>query len=140
MYNEKTLLDSLLDDVLAGTCSTPVYNYAPSVDVTETDAAYILDMDLPGRSQDDVNIELDRNVLTISSKIDAKAEKKEMKEEKKTKFLIRERGSYNFKRSFTLPEDVDQESISASFKNGVLTITMNKKAVQEPKKILIQAA
>lgn len=140
MYNEKTLLDSLLDDVLAGTCSTPVFNYTPSVDVTENDAAYTLEMDLPGHSQDDVNIELDRNVLTISSKAEEKTEKKEDKEQSKTKFLIRERAAANFKRSFTLPDDVDLESIAASFKNGVLTITMNKKAIQEPKKILIQAA
>ncbi len=140
MINELSLLDSLFSDAFPGTCVNKI-NYIPSVDVTENNEVYSLEMDLPGRTEDDVVIELDRNILTISSKPqDKKEAKEEAKEESKEKYLLHERRKYDFSRRFTLPENIDNESIHASFKNGVLTITMNKKEAAAPKKILITAA
>ena len=148
--NELSLLDSLFDNfdgVYSGNCRG---NYVPKVDVKETKDAYTLDMELPGRTENDVDIQLDRNVLTISSK---KAEKKAEKcgencaeasgkaeKEEQPKWLLRERRVSEFSRSFTLPNDSDGENISASFKNGILTVVVPRKAVNVPKRIEIKVA
>lgn len=136
-------LDSLFND-LFGDAVAPSYVYrtcaaAPKVDVKEENNSYVLEMELPGRSENDVDIELDNNNLTICSKKDEKEEKKEAKEEKKTKYILKERRFSDFSRRFTLPSDVESEGINASFKNGILTITMPKKNIPEPKRIRIAA-
>ena len=83
--NELSIFDSLFDDVM-GTLSTPSYRACyttPRVDVKSDDKGYVLEMDLPGRSEEDVNIELDHNTLTISSKDEShREEKKEAKTDK----------------------------------------------------------
>ena len=156
MMNELSLLDSLFDNFdgvyggnYRGSC-------VPKVDVMETKGAYTLDMELPGRNENDVDIQLDRNVLTISSKkaekIEKKAEKcdehdagkndKNEKAEKsdEPKWLLRERKVCGFSRSFSLPNDANGEEISASFKNGILTVVIPRKAVNVPKRIEIKVA
>lgn len=140
--NELSLLDSFFNDVLDN-ANGVMYRgsmSAPRVDVTEEDGAYTLEMELPGRTEKDVNIELDHDNLTISSKICEEKDSKEDKKAKKTRYLLKERRCSEFARRFTLPKDVDAENISASFKNGVLTINMVKKAVAAPKKIEILAS
>lgn len=144
--NELSLFDSLfnnsMDDVFGlGYRAAPV----PKVDVTETDGTYTLDMELPGRTENDVNIEIDRNTLTISSKKEELKDSKEKKDGKaedtgKTKYLIRERRVSSFRRSFTLPEDVDSDSVTASFKNGILSVALPRKAAATPKRIAIETA
>lgn len=143
--NELSIFNSLFDDVLNSTPSVYCSSAAsPKVDVLETKDSYTLEMDLPGRTENDVNIELDHNNLTIESKTE---ETKETKEDKKAKgdkespkWILKERRSSMFSRRFVLPQDVDPENISASFKNGVLTINMQKKAIAAPKKIMIAAS
>lgn len=130
--NELSILDSIFNDMWnAGTTQ------APRVDVKEDDGTYTFEMDLPGRTEKDVNIELDHDNLTIASCVEETKEEK--KDKNKTKYLLKERSCRNFERRFSLPKDVDAESISANFKNGVLTISMNKKAKTAPKKIMIEA-
>lgn len=141
--NELSIFDSLFDDVM-GTLSAPSYRACyttPRVDVKSDDKGYVLEMDLPGRSEEDVNIELDHNTLTISSKEEShREEKKEAKEEAKINWILHERRLSQFKRTFTLPEDVNSEAITATFKNGVLTLNMPRHELPAPKKILINAA
>ncbi len=149
--NELNLLNNLFD-VIDADCMLPGLNIkkacqGPKVDVKENKEAYTLEMDLPGKTDKDIDIELNRNVLTISSEIkSAKEEKKEEKAEKKeekkdeVKWLIRERSFAKFSRSFTLPEDVDGENLSANVKNGVLTVTMPRRAPVTPKKIEVTCA
>ena len=143
IMNELSLIDSLFNDVLD---STPSVMYragvsAPRVDVTEDEGAYTLEMELPGRTENDVNIELDHDNLTISSKVTEEKESKEdKKDKKKPKYILKERRYSEFSRRFALPSDVDDESISANFKNGILTINMKKKAIAAPKKIQIMAS
>lgn len=138
--NELSFIDSLFNDFLGGDTAHTMYQTAyatPKVDVKEEEGSYSLEMELPGRSENDVNIELDKDMLTISSK---KEEKKEDKKEKKTeKYILRERRCSSFSRRFTLPSDVNPEEITANFKNGVLTINMQKKAIEAPKRIAIEA-
>ena len=134
MMNELNFLDSLLGNVMDAAISGT--SSSPCVDVIENNDSYSLEMELPGRNENDVSIELDHNKLTIAS---VKEDKKTEKENKNTKYVLKERKNFNFKRSFTLPKDVDTDSISANFKNGVLTVYMQKKAKEAPKKILIEA-
>lgn len=141
--NELNFLDSLFNELFT---NTPATNYhtiacAPKVDVKEEKDSYTLEMELPGRSENDVNIELDHDNLTISSKIEEKEDKKEEKKENKDcKWILKERRTSSFTRRFTLPSDVNTESITANFKNGILTVNMQKKAIAAPKKILIESA
>ncbi|MCQ2575364.1 MAG: Hsp20/alpha crystallin family protein [Treponema sp.] len=138
--NELSLFNSLFDDVF-GNANSGINYYAavssPRVDVKEEDNSYVLEMELPGKTEKDVNIHLDSDTLTIASvKEDKKEEKKETK---KSKYILRERSCMNFERRFTIPNDVDKESIAANFKNGVLTVSMTKKAIAAPRQIAIQA-
>jgi len=109
----------------------------PSVDVRETDKNYILEAELPGFDEKDIEVRLDGNTLTIES---AKEEEKNgetaPKEVSDRNYLIRERRSSCFSRSFKLPENADPEGISASFRNGILSLEINKRA--EAQKKLIQ--
>lgn len=139
--NELSILDSIFGDVF-GNASNTIYSTfnTPRVDVKEEDNSYSLEMELPGRCENDINIELDHDTLTIASKVEEKKEtKEEKKENKNCKYILQERRVSDFKRRFTLPADVDSESINANFKNGILTINMSKKAVAAPKKIAIEA-
>ncbi|MBQ1832856.1 MAG: Hsp20/alpha crystallin family protein [Treponema sp.] len=137
--NELSLFDTLFNDGCAG---FPVFktsaNYVPKVDVKENKNAYVLDMDLPGFSENDVQIDLKENVLTISS-----VEEKEngnKKPEDEFVWLIHERRSSDFERRFSLPQDIDADGITASFKNGVLTVSIPRKAEAAAKKINISVA
>lgn len=143
--NELSLFDALFGDVMDSRVSefNRPQTCGPKVDVTESKDCYNLEMELPGRTENDVTIEVDNNVLTIASvKEEVKEEKSENKQEEteKPKWLIRERRVNQFSRRFTLPEDVDTEKLSASFKNGVLYINMPRKALAAPKRIAINCA
>ncbi|MBQ2552611.1 MAG: Hsp20/alpha crystallin family protein [Treponema sp.] len=149
--NDLTLFNDLFDgfdeDFFFPTLALNKAAANPKVDVKEDKDAYTLEMDLPGKTDKDVEIELKDNVLTISSetksaKEEKKDEKNEMKAEKKdgTKWLIKERRYSKFSRSFTLPNDIDSEKISANVKDGVLVVTMPRHESQQPKRIEIKTA
>jgi HSP20 family protein len=103
------------------------------VDASEDDKAYHVTAELPGLSEKDVEITFADNTLTISG------EKKEEKEVKEENYHRRERSFGSFRRSFTLPAEVDEEKIVASFKDGVMTIDLPKStsAQKKAKKITI---
>ncbi len=126
-------IDRLFEDLSEGTFWGFESNY-PKVDVREEKDGYVLEADLPGLSEKDIEVRVENNLLTISSS------KKEEKEEKKNGYLMRERKAYSFTRSFTLPEDVSRENIAAQFKNGVLTLTLAKNPEAQPKKIEIKGS
>ncbi|MDR2029634.1 MAG: Hsp20/alpha crystallin family protein [Treponema sp.] len=102
----------------------------PAVDIRETGSAYILDAELPGYEEKAIEVHVDNGVLTIESKKEEKTEKKD------ENFIIRERRSDSFSRAFKLPENADPEAISATFKNGLLSLEIKKRA--ETKKRIIQ--
>ena len=123
---------------LLGSGSCARYSQSlPSVDVRERKDAYVLDMDLPGLDEKDVELTLEKGNLTIAS---VKKEQAENKTAEKTEYLIRERKNLNFSRRFALPENVDTENVSAAFKNGVLTVTLPKKAEEKARRINISTA
>lgn len=148
--NELSLLDTFFNDgcsLAIPSFSAPAYNL-PSVDVKQTKDAYIFEMDLPGMTEKDIEISLKENKLTVCSAEEEKAEPKAKNTEATEKkddaeqevFLIHERKSAKFRRSFTLPRDIDPENAGASFRNGVLVITVPRKPETEPRKITIQVA
>jgi len=109
---------------------------APAVDVTETDKAYEITAELPGIDQKNVEVNVADGGITI------KGEKKEETEEKKKDYYVSERRYGSFERYFGLPEGVDAEKIEATFKNGVLRVTLPKtaEAQKAAKKIEVKAA
>jgi HSP20 family protein len=105
----------------------------PSVDIHETNDAYHIEADLPGCDEKDIELTVDSGILTIQSKKEVESEKKN---EGKS-YIIRERQLDVFSRSFKLPDNADYESISASFKNGLLSLTIKKRAEAQKRVISI---
>jgi HSP20 family protein len=146
--NALSLFNDWLNNDFYGTEGLCNSSNVPDVDVTENKDSYVLDMDLPGRTENDVSLELNEGVLTISSEknetkqIEDKSDKHDKHEEKEEKpqYLLRERRRTSFRRSFTLPKDIDAEGVTAGFKNGVLTIRIPRKAEVAPRKIQINIA
>ncbi len=108
-----------------------VRRWIPAMDLVETDDHFVLRTDLPGLAEDDVNIELEDNVLTISG------ERKTEHEERNEGYYRVERASGRFSRSLTLPEGVDADGIEASFDNGVLEVRVPKPEERKPRKVAI---
>ena len=108
---------------------------SPAVNVVEEDKAYRIEVAVPGMSRKDFRIDLEDNVINISS------EQKEKNEEKNRRYMRREFQTSTFKRSFQLPETVEADHIKASHDAGILTIELPKKdeEVQKaPKQIEIK--
>jgi len=99
--------------------------WLPPVDTYETESAFVIEADLPGVHQENVNIQFDRNALTISG---TRAATLPAREKAQLRVFSAERLSGTFSRSVRLPEHVDAEKIEASFVNGVLTVTVPKAA------------
>ena len=108
--------------------------FSPRIDVTDTEKEIKVHAELPGMDEQDIDVSLSRNSLTI------KGEKKEEKEDKGKDYYHMERSYGSFSRIIPLPFEVDEASIKASFKKGVLTITLPKttKTVEETKKISVK--
>ena len=123
--------DGLLDNFFT---DTPVWNArTPAVDVRETEENYLMEVELPGMTDQDIELNVEDNILTLSSK------KEESKEEKKNGYLIRERRNREFARTFVLPKDVDRDKINAEFKNGLLVVSIPKKPEAKPRKIDVKS-
>ncbi len=103
-----------------------------AIDLVENEKDYQIKADLPGINKKDVHISIDNNSLIIEAK------REDKKEEKKGSFYRCERYSGNYKRSITLTEQCDANSIKAEFKDGVLIITIPKTEPEPAKKIEIK--
>ncbi len=113
---------------------TQLTEWAPAVDVLSEDGDLLIRAELPGLKQENVDITLQNNVLTISG------ERKAEREEERGGYYVRERRYGSFRRSMTLPEGTDESKISARFENGVLEVRVQGAAVvEEPKRIQIEA-
>ncbi|GAB4453679.1 MAG: hypothetical protein OHK0036_16760 [Bacteroidia bacterium] len=93
----------------------------PSANIKETEDAFQIELGVPGVKKEDIKVDLEDNVLTISS------EQKEEKTEEKENYTRREFNYSSFSRSFTLPDIVDAEKITAEYKDGILNINIPKK-------------
>ncbi|MDW3645557.1 MAG: Hsp20/alpha crystallin family protein [Bacteroidia bacterium] len=104
----------------------------PAVNVRETNENFEIEMAIPGLRKEDMDIKIENGMLTISS------EKKSEREEKEENFTRKEFNYSSFLRSFSLPENVDQEDINASYAEGILTVVLAKKedSLQPPPKYI----
>ena len=105
--------------------------WIPAMDLVEEGEEYVLRADLPGLSEDDVKIELDDNVLTVSG------ERKFEHEQRQGSYYRVERASGSFRRSLTLPDGVDPEAVKATFERGVLEVHVPKPEQRKPRKVAI---
>jgi HSP20 family protein len=111
----------------------PAQQFMPHFEVRETDDAYIFRADVPGVKDDDLDITLAQNRLTITGK-------REMEQRNESdRYYAVERAYGNFTRSFTLPTDVDQDRVEAELKDGVLNLRIPKSPEQQPKKVQVKA-
>jgi HSP20 family protein len=122
-------LNSIFND-FAG--DTPTASFVPAVDVYEDAEKLVLKLEIPGVKAEDLDIKLENQSLVI------KGERKFESTEKAENFHRIERRFGSFVRSFTLPQTVDTESVSATTDAGVLTISLAKKAEAQPKQIKVQ--
>ena len=106
--------------------------FVPAVDVYEDSSKVMLKLEIPGVKQQDIDIRVENQVLTV------KGERKFDAEEKEENFHRVERRYGNFVRSFTLPQTVDTEAVAASYDAGVLNISLAKKAEAKPKQIKVE--
>ena len=97
-------------------------------DIREDDKSYLLEVDLPGYSKDDIKIDITDGYLTINAKVE-----KENNDEKKN-YVRRERFTGEVSRSFYVGEDIKEEEVKASFKNGILTLEVPKLSLEDKKK------
>ena len=105
--------------------------FAPAVDVYEDEHNVTLKLEVPGVKQDDLDVQVENNTLTI------RGERKFEKEEKEENFQRIERRYGSFSRSFTLPNTIDTDSVNANYENGVLKVELAKREEAKPKQIKV---
>lgn len=103
--------------------------WTPSVNFSEKDGKYILTAELPGISREDVSVSIDKGVITLTGK------KESEREEKGAEYYLKETRYGSFTRSFRLPGEVNEETVDAVYKDGVLTVVMEKTEESKTKKI-----
>jgi HSP20 family protein len=104
-------------------------DWAPAIDIQETDGEYLIHADLPAVKKDDVKVSVQDGILAVEG------ERRQEKEEKGKKFHRVERSYGKFVRRLALPTDVDQQKVAAEFKDGVLSVHLPKSAVAKPRSI-----
>lgn len=116
---------SFMDQFLSNSTPSREFNQnrfsSPAINIIENEKDFVLEVAAPGLNKSDFTIELDSDVLSISSEV-------KLKEEKSEEHFTRKEFNYNsFKRSFSVPDSVDGSKIKASHKNGILSIVLPKK-------------
>ncbi len=109
-----------------GEFPTTDVNYYPHIDISDDEKNIYVEAEIPGVKKEDIKITLQDNILTISGD-----KKKEKEENDKKNFFRSERVYGSFTRSFTLPDEIDPDSVEAKFDNGILNVTIQK---AQPKK------
>ena len=131
MLDRVVTLSRAMDQAFANGVSQTA-TWVPALDAVETEHAYVVSIDLPGLAQEHVDIEFDRNTLTVRGNREQQLSNKEG-----TRVFFDERAWGAFERSLRFPQYVEADRISAEFANGVLTITVPKSEAAKPRKILI---
>jgi HSP20 family protein len=129
---QNPVFTSLIDDLFINQDWNQINTAVPAANIIEADDHFNIELAAPGKRKNDFTIELDEGVLTISSETETKFT------EKDGSFTRKEFGYSSFKRSFNIPETVSADKISASYKEGILTVSLPKKAeaLPQPKKLI----
>lgn len=113
----------------APSVGTSTRSISPRLDAIESEEAYLLNVDLPGITEEQLDLSVHEDVLTITG------ERPQIELSEGQSYRIHERSLKNFERSFRLPKDVNHDGIEASLKHGVLTIEIPKQEQAKPRKI-----
>ena len=124
--------DRLFDTVSAGRSDVEGGVWAPRTDLIETDAAYLIRLDLPGVPRENINLNLHENALTISG------ERKAVDLSETDSIIHSERAFGPFHRTFRLPKTAREDGITASYRDGVLAIRVPKAEETRPRRIDVQ--
>tara|TARA_R100001369_G_scaffold81213_1_gene112133 strand:+ start:7863 stop:8297 length:435 start_codon:yes stop_codon:yes gene_type:complete len=130
---------SLLDELFTeNRLDTPNYeNFSiPAVNIQEKNTNFVVQLAVPGLSKENFNIEVEDDILKISAEVTSENEENTTEDE--TKFTRKEFNFKSFKRSFTLPENINVENVNASYENGVLEITLPKKEEEKVLKRMVE--
>ena len=106
--------------------------FSPRIDISENEKNLLLNAEIPGVDKENLKITLQDNIITIEG------EKKKVEKDDNSNYYREERCFGKFKRSFTLPVEVDSENVDAKFKNGILEITLNKLEPKQQKERVIE--
>ena len=123
-------MDSMIHYLFNTDWNFPARNtqdWSPAVDVKETDNSFVLSADIPGLNKKEVNVNVANGIVSISG------ERKFDEKKESDNYHYRERQYGSFLRTFNLPETLKEEEITASFKNGTLSIELPKQEVTLPK-------
>ena len=135
------VMDQIFDSMFYDTPAIKSTYRSFPVDITEEGDQYLVTAELPGFNDSDVDITLNDNLLVITASKIKEAEKtdkqKETVSEEKSKYLLKERSSGQYKRTFSLPKDVNREAIKATLKEGILNLSIDKKPEAKPLSIKI---
>jgi HSP20 family protein len=126
------LFNTFFDTTTPGNGGSAPRRWIPAMDLVETDDQFVLKADLPGLTEEDVSIDVEGDVLTVSG------ERKAEHEDKREGYVRVERSFGAFRRSLTLPEGVDPEAVTASFDRGVLEVRIPKPEQRKPRRVAIQ--
>jgi HSP20 family protein len=126
------LFSTFFDTPTGSVANGGARRWIPAMDLVETEDHFVLRADLPGVPEEDVQIELEDNVLTVSG------DRKTEHEERKEGYYRVERATGAFRRSLTLPEGVDADAIAARFDKGVLEVRIPKPEERKPRRVQIQ--
>jgi HSP20 family protein len=111
-----------------------VADWSPTVDISETDGEYLIKAELPEVKKDDVKVTLEDGILTIQG------ERRREKDEKTTKYHRVERSYGSFVRSFSLPDQVDENGVKAEYRDGMLNLQIPKSEKAKPRAIEVKVA
>ena len=132
--------NEIVDDLFKGFFVRPLYTGAAQealprmrVEVAEKNGAYAVTAELPGVKKEDIHVDIDGAQVTLSAEV-----KREKEISEKDRLLHSERSYGKVSRSFALPQELDEEKVEAKFKDGVLELTLPKKAAAARKAITIQ--
>lgn len=126
------LFEEFFSDIpFAGSFPSTRETWSPAVDILEKDGDLILRAELPGMTENQIELKIEGNTLTL------KGERKMESEDKKSNYHRVESYYGSFMRTFRLPDTVDTEKISADYKNGVLTVTLPQKPEVKPREIAV---
>lgn len=107
----------------------------PSVNVKESEDGFNLELAVPGLTKEDIKLELENDILTISAEKKVENETTEENSKKTEKYTRREFSFQSFKRTFTLPETIDVSNINAKYENGILLVDLPKKEEAKPQPV-----
>ncbi len=133
VMRELLSLDPLRAVLGGAALQQPLENFVPQFEVRETNDAYIFKADLPGVREQDLEINIAQNRLTISGKREME------KRDENDRYYAVERAYGTFTRTFTLPGDIDESRIDAELRDGVLTLRVPKKPEQQARKVQVKA-